>query len=469
MAKYTTVPLGMIGGQKKSRSPLWSAERTVNLYTDTQATGRSNLALLPWPGEKLFSTDVQDTLSRGMRVHQDTLYIIRGTKLIRINSFGTQTVIGTVPGVSLCSMLSDGTNLLIRTGSSTLIYNGVTLTDITANMENGQTMALLNNQIIYQGLGNRFSVSDPGDPTTVNGLNYAAAEAVGDDLKQVIAFNERIYLFGERSIEIWYNTTVNNPPFERITQSTTTSVGAASAFSAATSDQALYFVGSDNNVYRMTAYSPELISDSAIASELRQLDTGTALGFVAKIDSQNFYIIQIPQGDRTLAFSEKTNEWITLSSGTEGGRHRMISYAFCYNKHLIYDANTCDVLEWSFTTNDSNGSPLIRQRDSAPINGALIGAPGRRLCTNRIDFMLETGVGNADVENPKIMVSASLDGGRTFTQEEWLPLGRAGDSVRTVTWYKTLSFYDMLVRIRCSDSCFLAIHGASVDLKLDGV
>lgn len=461
-----TIPVNFVGGENKSRSKFWGSESTINFYTDYQQTGRTDRALLPWPGEKAFSPSGASN-SRGMTCHNGLVYIVSNNDLIEISSTGSRTTKGTIPGSGRCSFSSDGTNLVIRTGAATYLYN-TSLSLITdSDLENAQTAAYLNNQFIYQGIGGRFCVSDAGAPASINGLNYATAETTGDSLVQVYSFKERIYLGGTESIEMWYNSGVGNPPFDRVQQSSV-NLGVASPFSMANSQNYLYFVGSDKLVYRMSAYQPESITTSSIAKELRESDLSDAQGYLVKLDGQTFYVIQLTTSNKTFAVSENTGDWIRLQTGVDSNKHLINGYCYAYGKHLILDDDTGSVFEWDFDTHESNSTKLIRQRDSAPINGAQLGHPGKRLIFNRFELIMETGVGNSDVSDPEVMISGSIDGGRSWFNEDWVKIGRDGESVKRVEWYDVRGFYDLIIRVRISDPSFIGIHGASIDVKLDG-
>lgn len=461
-----TVPVIFVGSDNQSRSRYWGSESTINFYTDYQRSGRTESALLPWPGEKAFSASGTGT-SRGMVCHNGLVYLVENEELVEISSTGTRTSRGAIRGSGRCSFASDGTNLVIRTGAEAYLYNTTLSTITDPDLENAQTVAYLNNQFIYQGTGGRFGVSDAGAPASIDGLNYATAETTGDSLVQVYSFKERIYLGGSESIEMWYNSGVGSPPFDRVQQSSI-NLGVASPFSMANSYDYLYFVGSDKLVYRMSAYQPELITPSSIAKELRQSEVFDAQGYVVKLDGQTFYIVQLPTSNKTFAVSEHTGDWIRLATGVSAGRHLINGYCYAFGKHLVSDYRNGNVYEWDFDTHESNSTTLIRQRDSAPINGMALGVPGSRLVMNRFELIMETGVGNHSIPNPKVMVSGSVDGGRSWFNEDWIELGREGESVKRIEWYDVRTFYDLIVRVRISDPAFVAIHGANIDLKTAG-
>ena len=322
------VSINLGGNENQSRSRFFASENTINLYKSRQRTGRTQDGLLPWPGEKVFSTGAS-ALQRGGWVMAEVLYVVNDQTLSSIAQDGTKTTIGTVTGGTRCSFADDGTNLIIRTGSTTYQYNGTTLSVVTdTDLEAGQSVTYINNQMIYQGIGNRFGVSDAGDPDSINGLNYASAEYEPSNIKQLYSFQERLYIACEKSVEVWWNnSSAGNPPFSRI-QGSTSNVGVASAFSMANTEDYIYFVGDDDAIYRVSAYQPEQISPEAICKELRERITSDAIGMVCKLDGINFYIVQLPSSNYTLVYSEQTGEFIRLSTGTDLDAHLINDYYF---------------------------------------------------------------------------------------------------------------------------------------------
>ena len=465
---YQTVELSFVGEESKSRSGYFSSQSSVNMYIASQRAGRTQRALHAWPGELSFSTTVGS--NRGVHNWNGVLYQVSGNTLQRIASDGSRTNVGSIAGSGRCVFAGSQANLVIRDPVKTFVYDGSTVSEITdIDLEAGNTVALINNQFIYQGTGSRWASSDVGLPTSISGLNYATAESSGDDLLQIKTFNERLYFGGTDSIEVWYNSGVGSPPFDRVAGATS-NVGIASSYTMANSEEFLYFLGSDRIVYKQSSYQPQSITTLSIARELRNAETvSDALGFVVKLDGQTFYIIQLVSAGITLAFSQDTEEWVRLSTGTELGSHLIDSYTYIYDKHLISDTDG-NLFEWDFKTNTSNTNPLIRQRDTAPINGLALGAPGKRLLTSRIELLMEVGVGTATGQgvNPKVMISVSIDGGNSFDKEVWVAVGRTGQSLVRVEWYGMVSFYELVVRVRSSDPNFISFHSAAIDLRLDG-
>ena len=89
---------------------------------------------------------------------------------------------------------------------------------------------------------------------------------------------------------------------------------------------------------------------------------------------------------------------------------------------------------------------------------------------SRMEFILETGVGviSGQGEDPKIMLEASYDGGRSWSTGTWLKIGRLGQFDIRAEWFNMKSFYDCMVRLTTSDPVAFNIYSAAIDIRLAG-
>ena len=71
-------------------------------------------------------------------------------------------------------------------------------------------------------------------------------------------------------------------------------------------------------------------------------------------------------------------------------------------------------------------------------------------------------------ENPRIMVEASYDGGRTWSAGTWARVGRLGEFLLKVKWDNMKTFYDGMLRISTSDPVNYSVFSANISLKLAG-
>jgi len=466
-----TVPINLTGGTYKHKSLPLSAQVTRNFWPQKQADNKAKAEYIleGYPGKVLFGAkDVG--VDRGMFEHKGILYKVTGSKLYSINSLGAHTELGDIPGTGRCIFAPITSNIVIETGTSRYLWDGSTVALIDdVDLEAGTGIAHLNSQIIYGGQGGRFGVSDVGDAASINGLNYATAEAEADDLLRPYTFSQVAYMMGKQTIELWWNSGQGSPPFDRF-EGGIIQVGLGAFYSVANDDENIYFLGDDYLVYGTRGGSSAVISpisNPAMARLFKKYSTvSDAIGYCMNFDGQWIYILTFPTADKTWAFPAG-GEWFELSSGLNAGRDIGNSYAFAFGKHLIADYQNGNIYELSDEVYTENGNEIIRIRDSAPLHGGLFKQPGKEFELTRFELIMEKGVGalEGQGEDPVVMLSLSNDG-KTFSNEMWATVGKLGEFNWKVEWFNLGRFESLILRIRVSDPVYWSIHGASADIEV---
>lgn len=463
------IEVNLTGASYKSRSLPLSAQVTQNFYPELQQDpgARSPFVLHSFPGLKAFGATAVSANDRGMHVHKGVLYRVADTTLYSVSSAGIHVSLGTIPGAARCIFAGMGDNLVIASEGRAYQLVGSTVTEITdTDLEAADSCAHLNNQMIYDGDGARFGVSDVGDATSIDGLNYATAESNADDLLRVYTFNQTLFLFGEETTETWYNSGVGSPPFDRI-EGGIIPVGIAAIHSAANDDNFIYWLADDSRIYRTTGQATEAVSTIALSHAIENYTiVSDAIGNTFTLEGQNFYLLTFPAEDKTWCFTE-SGAWFELSSGVSGGKYRGTSIVNAYRKNIVADSASGELYELSTTTYDENGETILRVRDSGVFHGGLVNAPGKEIEFNRLELIMETGVGLLSGQGlePIIMLQLSDDGGRTWSTEMWGQVGRLGDFI-TVEWSALGSAFNRIFRIKTSDPVFYSIHSATVDVEV---
>jgi len=356
-------------------------------------------------------------------------------------------------------------NIYVLGTFNNTIYQYSSTKEITdSDLESPNAVAHLNNQAIYDGDNARWCTSDVGDASSITAANYATAEASPDNLSRPYVFDQILYLFGEKTTETWYNSGVGNPPFDRIEGGIFT-IGLAAIHSTAHNDNNLYFLGDDNKVYRLP--TKQSVSDIALTHAIEGYSAvADAIGLCYSFENQNFYQLTFPSENKTWVYSEPTNQWIELLSGD--GRYFGNSHAYAYRKNLIADYRNGNIYELDINSFDDNGTTVKRIRETGPIHGGLVGAPGKRVEMNRFELIMEVGVGVSAGQGiePVVMLSYSDDGGKTFSTERWGNIGHLGDYLRKVEWHGLGSFESRIMRISMSDPVQLSIHSAAADIEV---
>lgn len=450
----------------------------MNLIPEAHKTGSHPSVLVPWPGSIPFSS-VSSGLDRGAYEFGEHVYKISGTTLYKISDNGSTESIGEILGSNRCIFDDDGTNLIIATGQNWYQYDGTNLTNFSSSSPElyppGNSVAFLGGFAIYDTIGGIFLVSDFGDPDSVQDNNFGTAESSPDNLKRVFVFNERAYLFGDKTIETWV-LGVGNPPLRK-TQNGTMKVGLKDTHSVAASRDYVYFRGDDGMVYRFSSTAPTNVTSSFAASAFESYAGDTSVSYIINIQGGTYYVINFTGNNKTWCFSEKNHasspgieDWFQLSTGVDQDRYIGDFYVKAFNRHLICNKNNGDLLSLNLDTFTDNGDVSVRARETAPVHGGLAGQEGARMEMSWFEVILKKGVGASSGYgvNPKIYISASFDGADSYSNDEEIDIGRTGQSMIKARWYKSASFYEAVFRITVYEPIFISIHSAAIGIKLTG-
>ena len=469
-------PVNISGGTSRYKSRSLSNQRTINLrpwLIQDDPSVKYKYILENFAGKKLFSSDNDYGVSRGLVEYKGILYRIAGTNLYSVSSSGVHTLIGSVGGSNeRCVFAKAVDGLVICNGAGqayiykpdVLSFSQISDNDIEAPV----SCTFLNNQTIYDGDGGRFVVSDVGDSTSINGLNYATAESNVDDLVSVYAFNQRLYLFGEKTIETWWNSGSGSPPFDRI-EGGIFQIGLASRDSLSSNDNGMYFLSDEKRVVFIGSSGFQYVSTDAIEQEISQYDDyASSVGFCMTLEGHNYYALTFPTSDKTFIFPEE-GQWFEWSSGTSFGRDISNSYVSVYNKNIVDDYRNGNLYELDFNTYTNNGDAMLRVRDTAPFHSGIIGdAEGRDIVINRFELFMETRVGDlvGESHDPQISLQLSYDGGRTFGNEYRALIGNTNQDFIKVYWDNLGRAENVVFRILISDPVYVSIHSAFIDASV---
>lgn len=470
---FQTVPVQVTGASYQSRSRPLSSQRTINWYPQASQQAKEPFVLMPFAGLKKIGESVG--IDRGLHRMAEKLYQVKGQSLFEISSTGVHTERGTINGTDRCIMADDGVNLFIVSLTGVYQYstdtNNVTAVTDT-NIVGAQSVDFINNQFLYTKT--RFTtVSNVADGSSANGLNVIGEETEPDDMVRDFVFDEIIYRFGKRSTVAWYNSGVGNPPIEKL-QGRIFQVGLAAIHSLARTDDAMYWLGDDNRIYRSNAGSKQVVSTDPISNELNSyLRVDDAIGQTFSISGKNFYCITFPSGNRTFILNESLGElgWAELSSGTHYDRYQGNSFIECYGKTFVADVDNGAVYTLDLKTYKNNDEMIRRERITGSVNGDTVGAKGKRIQMSKAKFIMETGVGliAGQGDNPRIMIEYSDDGGRTWQHGSWPRVGRLGEFTLQVEFFNLGTFYDRIFRISTIDPVNYSIYSATIDLRVSGM
>jgi len=464
------VPLNLTGGNYQEKARELTNQFTRNFWpkpiASEKAVSRYILqcfyGLRKWTNHPGFNC-------RGMRINQGKLYKVTDTTLYEVSKDGTHTELGFIPGSNRCIISPLGDQLVIANGGGRIyVYDGETVTQNTSiNLGSPKGVAVLNSQAIYdRGSGQIFDVSDVGKPSIIDGLNFAAAESYSDELLLPYAYREMLYLFGAETIELWWNSGIGNPPFDRV-QGSIINLGLNAIYSVADSPDFIFFLGSDKQFHTLTAGSSSVdtvISPPALTALIEKYSvTKDCIGWTMELEGQWFYVATFPTQDITWVYPVG-GEWFEWGTG-KSGRIRANSYVNIFDKHLVGDVDSGSIYELDSETYTDMDETIVRVRDTAPIHGGLFQQDGKTFEISELQLFLETGVGLLEGQgsDPHIIISISRDG-KTFGTERFIKVGELGKRTKVVV--KNLGRFDYcVIRVQVSDPIFWAIFSAKAEME----
>jgi hypothetical protein len=98
----------------------------------------------------------------------------------------------------------------------------------------------------------------------------------------------------------------------------------------------------------------------------------------------------------------------------------------------------------------------------------LIGADNKEFEINSLEIILETGIGLVTGQgvDPRISVSVSRDGGKTFGTERFLRAGALGERISVQTGGFGRFKQSCVLQLRVSDPIYWVIYSANVDMEI---
>lgn len=467
-----TVPLNIAGPTGASISGQNNPQVTRNFFIQATPAGVSDYILLPTPGQLAFCA--QAAAHRGSVEYLGQTYAVNGTSLISINSSGTATVRGVVPGSGRCIFAPifdtslEAYGLIISTEGRRYYYNQSTVALMSdVDLYAGNSVAVMNDVAIFDATNGDLVHSVYGDPTNVSSF-FATANTNQDELVRVYVFGQLVYAMGDRTVELWaYNGATTEFIFTRQEQATIT-VGLGACYSVANDKDFVYFLGSDKMFYRLKSAFAEPISTPEITQAVERFATyDDAEGYCYQQDGQHFYHVTFPAADKSFLFNASNGTWTEVCSGLSAGRHNTGSLVNCYGKNYVFDADTGSCFELKSGLFADDGDTIRRERITAVLHGGVFGAPGKRIFYGMLELICEIGVGLATGQgvNPLVMMSYSDDGGKTWSAELDGEMGEMGDYHYTVRWHGLGSAYKRVFRFAITDPVFASFHSATVDVE----
>lgn len=434
------------GGFYNARAKIADSQRCLNLYPETN-TGDSPdpVTHYPTPGLLLLGTAPNGAAERGsylanngqlFRVHGGVLYAVSSSYAFNVVGYLTTTA-------GIVSMIDDGTTMIIVDGSTNgfrvdLASNSFELiTDI--GFYGGDVVAYTDGYFVLNIPGTKqFYISDVQTTDFTQVPNFASKEASGDKLVTLAIVHREIWLLGESTTEVFFDSGDVAFPFQRM-PGVFVQHGIAAKYSLTQFDLFLFWLGRDPEgkciIFMGASYQANRISTHPIETIISKYETvDDAIGGFYQVEGHPTYVLTFPTADATWAYDLSTklwHEWAWMDGEGELHRVRPNCFANAYGKIVAGDNANGNLYALDTDTFSDNGDPILRLRSFPSFDSDV------RIKYDKftLDMSCGVGQGTGDWENPTVNLRWSEDNGSSWGSYVQMELGELGAfNTRPTLW-----------------------------------
>lgn len=449
-------------------------QRSVNLVPKRveSGTGKAGYVLESVPGLiERFNQSADGPIRGFASITGGRSFVVAGSAVYEISAdFSVLTGLATLSTNSGPVSIAIGReHLVVVDGSSSPVYYefaasaGFFITD--GDYFPSDWVAYIAGRFVFGRKGtDQFFWSGIDAPNSFDALDFATAEAAPDGVIWGVVYREELVLFGTSTMEIWRASSSADAAFEK-NSGVSINVGCAAKYSVQRIDNALMWVGQDENgggvVYRMTGYAPQRASTYAIEEALNgSTDLAESTAWAHQIDGQAFYCLNAQGLDTSWCF-EVQGDWHERAEFVNGEfeQYRVQCHVYTQGVHLVGDSDGY-IYELDKDTFTNNSDVICRERTSPHYASKKL---------NRVfypRFRLDCSVGTVtDSSEPVVSLYYSNDGGHSWSDSLPRSLGAVGERTKSVQWNRLGSAHDRVYRVRCTDNCRFDIVDASIEAQ----
>lgn len=451
-------------------------------------TGKDNevAALIGTPGLALLQTIGSGPI-RGMwysnaplngSTNTGIFFVVSGNGVytVPLNLTTAATLIGTLQTSSgPVSMADNGIQMMIVDGPNGYYVTLLTPNSVTQIVDDqwlgSNTVTYQDGYFIFFAPNSREGYLSDLDAITFTAPANFSKEGYADNVMGFISANRNLWLLGDDTLEVWYDSGNNLTPFEYY-QGTLCQTGCVAPFSVVKIANTIAWLGKDQTgtgiVFLANGYIPQRISTHAVELAIQSYSViDDAIAFAYQENGHLFYFLTFPTASATWVYDTTTNMWherLYLSGGTFE-RHLANCYAFAFdNTHVVGDYSSGNIYEMSSTVYSDNGNPLVRQRITPHASKDM-----NRIFHSELELDIEAGIGldgTGQGTNPQAMLQWSDDGGHTWSNEHWAQLCPIGATKARTIWRRLGHSRNRVYKMSISDPVKVVIMGAEIELQV---
>jgi hypothetical protein len=338
-------------------------------------------------------------------------------------------------------------------------------------------VAFVEGWLIFNQPGTRTFFTNGPTPYTLTfpGSFFALKDSSTDNLITLEENSREVWLIGERTSEVWYNSGGATFAFSRI-PGVGPQIGCAAKHSIARLGPALLWLvkneQGENMVIQTNQYSWQRISNHAVEHAIASYPlVSDAIGYAYEDEGHGFYVLIFPTADNCWVYDATASEQLgkpcwhqRLSFDPVAGvyhRHRSNCYIDFQNLRLVGDYQTGQIHQMSRQFYTDAGKPLRAQRRSKHVWAK----PSRERVFQsslQIEFTPGVGLQTGQGSSPQAMMRWSNDGGFTWSNEYWRTIGSAGATKNRMKINRLGRARDRVYEVNFSDPTPRDIIGATL-------
>ena len=334
-------------------------QRFVNMFPETrkvEAIESTRIFLNKRPGLTLYK-DFGDGYGRGIAWFRSKLYVAIDGHIYEDGSPPTSVItltdVDSKVGMIVANSSTIGDYLFICDGTSGWVINsaGVVtqITDPDFPTPHIPVPTFIDGYILLAKGSDVYNcILDT--PSSWDSGQYLSAEMFPDPIVALARQNNQIVVFGETSVEFFYDAAnISGSPLNR-NDSTTLQMGCAMPYAVFQTEKTFMFVGQSESggraVWQVDGFQPKKISDEYIERILDGEETPLdCRGFGVRTMGHLFYIINLVSLGRTLVYDMDEKLWHEWSSNSNGV-HTSFACDFLADAHIgaayaLHNSNGC--------------------------------------------------------------------------------------------------------------------------------
>lgn len=423
-------------------------------YTDEAADFRTALPLnmvpIPFdhgisagylrPADGVVQTGTGPGISRGGINWNGLVYRVMGPQFLRVNTDGSTTFIGAVPGVEQVSFDYSFDRLAIAAGQNLYYYDGANFTQVV-DADLGPVLDVIWIDGYFMTTdGISLVVTELTDPYSVNPLKYGSSEVDPDPIVGLLKLRNEAYAINRNTIEIFDNIGGTLFPFQRVAGAQIPK-GAIGTHCAVIYDEQVAFLGGNRNeppaIWIGVNSAVQKLSNREVDTLLigyTEAQLSKVVMEVRRDKGLNQLMVHLPGQTlvHDLAASALLQQpiWFSLGSGEAGpAQYLAKDFVWAYDGWQVGSPADGKLGRMDNTLSTHYGATVGWEFSTSITYNESMGAIFHKLELVALPGRVAFGI------DPTVWTSYSIDG-EEWSQEWTCMAGKQGDRTRRITWFR---------------------------------